>query len=177
MKMLVAYKSISGFTKRYAEWISDALGAGCVSLDRLEGCKIEDYDVLVFGGSLHAVGINGYAKFKSYIPRMGSDKIIIFAVGASPYKPGLEQEIKLANFKDPNEQNIPLFYLRGGFDYSKLDFANKILMRLLQWKLMLKKNKTPDERGMLMAYSKPLDAAKQERIAPIVEYVKTKAFK
>ncbi len=70
--------------------------------------------------------------------------------------------------------HIPLFYLRGGFDYSKLDFPNKILMKLFQWKLMLKRTKTPDERGMLMAYSKPMDAAKQERIKPIVEYVQSK---
>jgi menaquinone-dependent protoporphyrinogen IX oxidase len=174
VKILVTYKSISGFTTRYAEWISDTLGAECISLDNLNEHELSEYDVFVFGGSLHAVGINGWIKFKSYIPRIGADKVVVFAVGASPYRAGLEKEIRLANFKDQYEQNVPLFYLRGGFDYSKLDFANKILMRLMQWKLMLKRTRTPDEKGMLMAYRKPLDAARPEKITPIVEYIKSK---
>jgi flavodoxin len=33
MRVLVVYKSITGFTKKYAEWISKELNADCVPLD------------------------------------------------------------------------------------------------------------------------------------------------
>jgi menaquinone-dependent protoporphyrinogen IX oxidase len=172
MNILVVYKSISGFTKKYAEWIAGGLNAKCINLDEIGNISFKEYDLIIFGGSLHAVGVNGYKKFKAYIPIIGADKIIIFAVGASPAKKGVEDEIKTANLTDAVERNIPLFYLRGGFDYSKLDLRNKVLMKLLKWKLMLRKNKTPDEKGMLSAYKKPLDASKQKNIEPIIDYVK-----
>ena len=63
------------------------------------------------------------------------------------------------------------FYLRGGFDYSKLDFKNKALMNLLKFKIKMKKKRTPDEIGMLNAYSHPLDVVSAKNIAPLIDYV------
>ena len=34
MKTIVIYQSQTGFTKRYAEWIAEAVGADCIALDR-----------------------------------------------------------------------------------------------------------------------------------------------
>ena len=174
MKVLIVYKSISGFTKKYAPWISAELNADCTCLADINKFTFSEYDFLIFGGSLHAVGINGYKKFKACIPETGADKIIIFAVGASPANPGIEEEIRSANLKDPSDKNIPLFYLRGGFDYSKLDFPNKIIMKMLKWQLTFKKNRTQDETEMLRAYKTPLDAADRKNIEPLINFLKNK---
>ncbi len=61
------------------------------------------------------------------------------------------------------QEEIKFFYLRGGFDYNKLDFANKILMNLLKIKLRFKKNKTSDEKEMIAAYSKSIDFTKKRK--------------
>jgi menaquinone-dependent protoporphyrinogen IX oxidase len=172
MKSLVVYKSISGFTKKYAQWIAEELASDCVSIDEIGKASLADYDLVIFGGSLHAVGINGYRRFKKYIPRIGSDKIVVFAVGASPAKEGIEEEIRSQNLKGNEEKRIPLYYLRGGFDYSKLDLPNKVLMQLLKLKMKASKDKTADERGMLAAYDKPLDATRREKLEPLLAYVK-----
>jgi hypothetical protein len=41
-------------------------------------------------------------------------------------------------------------------------------MNLLKLKLARKKEKTPDERGMLAAYSRPVDFTKRDRIRDLV---------
>ena len=173
MKTVVVYRSISGFTSRYAGWIAEELKADLfdareVSLDRLLG-----YDLFVFGGSLHATGINGIAFIRDNLVRLAGKKIIIFMVGASPSREGLLEEVRDANFTEAQREGIRFFYLRGGFDYSKLDFANKVLMTLLRLRLSLKRERTPDEKGMLASYDKPLDCTRRENITDLVDYARS----
>jgi menaquinone-dependent protoporphyrinogen IX oxidase len=171
LKSIVVYKSLSGFTEKYAVWIAEELEADLgdvrdVSLDRLLKC-----DVIVFGGSLHAVGINGVDFIKNNLSKLSHKKIVVFAVGASPPRADILEEVKNKNFSAEEQKNIRFFYLRGGFDYSKLDFTNKLLMNLLKVRLALKRNKTSDEKEMQAAYSNPVDFTKKEKIKPLVEYV------
>jgi len=58
MKYLVLYKSISGFTKKYAFWIAHELKADIFPIIKIKQIILTDYDIIIFGGSLHAVGIN-----------------------------------------------------------------------------------------------------------------------
>ena len=74
----------------------------------------------------------------------------------------------------PLERDIPLFYLQGGFDYSKLGRMIRILMKLIKWGLMSKKDRTPNEEAMLSAYEHPLDATKPENVRPLIDYIRSK---
>jgi flavodoxin len=170
-RSVVVYRSISGFTKRYATWIAEDLKADLYDAREADIEKLLEYDLIVFGGSLHAVGINGIKIIKDNISKLANKKVVIFAVGASTFKENILEEIKSRNFSAEECKAFKFFYLRGGFVYDKLDLANKILMTLFRVRIKLKKNKTPDEKGMLMAYAHPLDCAKKENIREIVEYV------
>ncbi len=167
------YKSISGFTKKYAEWIAEDCKADLFESTAISQEMLSDYSVIIFGGSLHAVGINGIKLLKKNLPSLADKKIIVFAVGASPPKDGIMDEISENNFSDLEHAKIKLFYLRGGFNFKKLNFSNKILMAFYRIRIILKKNKTPDEIGMLAAYSKPMDFTKKESIKPITKYVQS----
>jgi hypothetical protein len=113
-------------------------------------------------------------KFRRHIKRIGPDKIVIFAVGASLPQAGIEERIRTANLTGPLERDIPLFYLQGGFDYSKLGRMIRILMKLIKWGLMSKKDRTPNEEAMLSAYEHPLDATKPENVRPLIDYIRSK---
>ena len=173
LKTVVIYRSLSGFTKKYAEWIAEELKADIYDAREAKVEKISEYDLIVFGGSLHAVGINGVKIIKQNLPRLAGKKIVVFAVGASPPKDNVVDEIKKNNFSSEEQKNLTIYYLRGGFNYSKLNRTNKILMMLLRVKLSLKKNRTPDEKGMLAAYAKPVDCTRKENIKQIIEYVQS----
>lgn len=173
MGTIVVYRSLSGFTKKYAGWIAGELGAPCVELGDFRRQAVADGDVVVFGGSLHAVGINGYRKFSRLLAGRKLKRLVVFAVGASPAREGVEEIIRRENFSAEEALDIRLFYLRGGFDYGKLDWYNRLLMKLLKAKLRLRKRRGPDEEGMLKAYDRPLDVTKKENVAELVAYVKS----
>ena len=67
MKSIVIYNSQTGFTKQYAEWISEAAGCDCVSLKQAGKIKLADYDAIVFGSWFMAGGITKLPWFKKQI--------------------------------------------------------------------------------------------------------------
>jgi hypothetical protein len=169
------YKSLSGFTEKYARWIAEEFTATCIDIKTFRPNMVNESTVLIFGGSLHAIGINGYQMLINKLTKCKYKELVLFAVGASPYKKGIETEIVDANLKTPEERRGRLFYLRGGFNFSKLDIRNKILMQLLKLKILSKneRKRSADEKGMLASYDRPMDATKRENIADIVSYIKT----
>lgn len=170
MRSVVIYKSKTGFSKKYAQWIAEELSADIFEVSKCNIESIKRYDVVVYGGSLHAVGINGINFITKNFDKLKSKKIIIFATGASPARENVLNEVINRNFNPEQQNYIKLFYLRGGFDYNKLGFVDKALMKLLKLKIKRKKELTPDEKGMLSAYDKPVDFTKKENIKELVTY-------
>ncbi len=174
MKMAIVYASKSGFTKNYAKWLSETLSAELIELNTISNGQLEDYDLLIYGGGLYAGGINGLKKFKKITLNYQPQKTIYFATGASPNHPEVLPTLLKMNFNEDEAASVNLFYLRGGFDISKLTRLDRILMQLLKWKLMcIKESKrTVDERGMLATYDHAADFTNIKYIEPILAVVK-----
>jgi menaquinone-dependent protoporphyrinogen IX oxidase len=173
-KTTVVYSSISGFTKKYAEWIAADLAAKAIPLKNFDSQAAACNDIIVYGGSLYAGGIRGLKKFKKKVQTLGNKTIVIFACGASPDRPDTLEDVLKHNFTEKEKTRYPFFYLRGGFDFKKLDPFNKILMALMKWVLSTKKTRTEDEEGMLAAYDHPADFTQREYIAKLVDFCKSK---
>lgn len=171
MKVAVFYKSISGFTETYATWIAEAVNADIYPLREVSSNLLYKYDIIVYGGSLHMSSISGYKRFKNYLRQIPKKPLILFTTGASPEKKDDIEKVKNNNFTKEEQKQIPFYYFRGGFNFNKLDMPNKILMLLLKWKLSIIKNKTPDMRRMLDAYSTPEDFTKKDMITDIVNRI------
>jgi hypothetical protein len=119
------------------------------------------------------VGISGVSLIKKNLAGLAGKKLIVFAVGASPVRDGVLDEVLNRNFTPEQRSLIRFYYLRGGFDYSKLDTPNKMLMSLLKAKLQKKKTLTDDEKGMLDAYDHPADFSDRESIRELVAYARS----
>ena len=172
MKTLVVYKSKSGFTKKYAEWISQQLGAEIREASTVTVETLSAYDTLIYGGGLYAGGINGVKLITKNLERLRGKKIIVFATGASPAREEIINEVRTNSFTPEQQRQIRFFYLRGGFDYNKLTPFLKAVMSLMKWSLKRKKNPTPDERGMLSAFDQPVDFTAEENIKELISEVK-----
>jgi len=109
MRSLVIYRSISGFTKKYAEWIAQELKAEINDAKKFDVALFSNYDIVIFGGSLHAVGINGIKIVKQNLPILKNKKIIVFCVGASPPRENILKEVKNNNFNAEQQQNIAFY--------------------------------------------------------------------
>lgn len=171
MKTAVIYKTISGFTEQYAKWIAEETRGDLFRYSKVTVNKLGEYDVLIFGGNLHATGISGTGFIKKNMNLFEGKKIVVFAVGASPFRESILDELWNHNFPDVPKKRLSLFYLRGGFNFSRLNFPNKILMTLLKWMLQRKKKLSADEQGMLTAFEHPVDFTAKENIQPLLECV------
>ncbi|PAB58765.1 flavodoxin domain-containing protein [Anaeromicrobium sediminis] len=171
MRTVVIYKSKSGFVKKYAKWIAEELSADIFETTNLSIDKLLDYDTIIYGGGLYAVGINGINMITKNFSKLKNKNIVVFASGASPFREEVLSEVKNKNFNLEQQKHIKFFYLRGGFDYSKLNKVDKVLMKLLKFKLKRKSELTPDEKGMLAAYDKPVDFTRKKNIEKLIEYV------
>lgn len=109
-------------------------------------------------GGLYAGGVLGLAKTLKKLNNISDKKIIIVTVGLSDPKDkenrdNIRNNIKSQLPKDVFERT-KIFHLRGGIDYSKLNFAHKTMMKLLYnavKKLPEEKMKSED-RTMIETY-------------------------
>lgn len=172
MKTVLLYKSKSGFTKSYVDYIQQDLNCDVFFNKHLDESLFEKYDTIIYGGGLYVSGINGIKFIKKNLKKLETKNLIVFFVGATP---GRDEEITGVienNFSIEEHKYIKFFYFRGGFNYKKLTLIDKFLMILLKAKIQLKRNRTSDEQGMLNSYSKPLDFTSKEKVKPLVDYVK-----
>jgi menaquinone-dependent protoporphyrinogen IX oxidase len=170
---IVIYKSKYGSAKQYAKWLAEELDADIAECSPQAFANIEKYDTVIYGGSLYAVGILGFALFKENFYKITADKIVVFTVGASPAWEEAVAEVRENNFPQEMRDKIMHVHLRGGFDYKGLNFIDKILMALLKLKIKCKpeSKRTPDERGMLGSYSGSHDWKSKSALHPILDYV------
>lgn len=173
MKTVVIYKSKSGFTKEYAKWIAQELSADIFEVTKIDSEILIDYDTIIYGGGLYAVGINGVALITQNLDKLKDKKVVVFATGASVFKEEVVSEVRNKNFTLDQQKHLRFFYLRGGFNFSKLKPEDKVLMTLMKWKMKMKdKSKlTFDEIGMLAAYDHPEDHTTKENMNDLIAYV------
>ena len=167
-KVAVVYCSKSGYTEKYARWIAKAVDADLLQGEKTKAEDLLKYDTIVYGGGLYAVGINGIRLITKNYEKLKDKTLVIFGVGASPVRPAIVEEVKNRNLTGEQQETIAFFLLRGGFDKRKLTPVDRILMKIMRVNLKMKKNPTPDERGMLNAFYHPVDFTGRKYIEPII---------
>lgn len=83
-RTIVIYKSKTGFTEQYAQWIRDELGCEIARYEDRNHINLEDYDTLIFGGGFYAGKIAGLKWFLEQALVLDSRKVVVFGTGASP---------------------------------------------------------------------------------------------
>lgn len=174
-KTIVLYNSKTGYTKKYAEWIASELGAEISDQRDFNLQRYKEFDNIIFGGSLHAIGISGLKKFTKGLNEVEGKKIIVFATGLSLKSEVVRTEVMKANFKSVFEKQIEFFYYRGGFNFQNLPAIDKILMQMMKKSIERKAKKgtelTSDEKGMLAVYDHEVDFTNQRSIRGLIDYV------
>src|SRR5690242_18554114 len=111
MKSIVIYKSKTGYTKKYAEWIAEELSADIFELSKIDLNILDSYDTIIYGGSLYAVGIIGLKVILKEINKLKDKKLVVFATGASPKRENVMKEVQDKNFTKDEQKIIKFFYL------------------------------------------------------------------
>ena len=161
MKSIIIYGSCYGNSKRYAEELSKKINIEVISFKNVK--NINAYDNIIYLGGLYAGGVLGMAKTLKKLNDITHKKIVIITVGlADPTddvnKRNIRNNIKNQVSKDIYEKT-KIFHLRGGIDYSKLNFGHKTLMKLLynSVKKTPKERLSAEDRAMIETYNKKVD--------------------
>jgi len=179
-KTLVMYYLEKGTTKKYAEWIAEELNGDLYSIKNIKSNMLSDYDVIILGSPMLAGAPKGSIKGLGIVTKNYSlikDKKIVF------YSCGLfdvsNEEVRneIRGYIEkavPDEvfQKIKIFFLRGGFDYYKLNPISRLIFSIIKKKMDKKpvEKLTSDEKFVLACYEQVLDFTDKESVKPIVEY-------
>lgn len=172
-KIAVLYQSKYGATKKYAEWLSDALSCDLIETKRASVEKVEKYDTIVLGGGIYATGIAGISFLKKHFDRLRHKKIAVFAVGASPYHEKAVREIRQRNLGGELSE-IPLFYCRGAWKENDMSWRDRTLCGLLK-KAVAKKDPAdyePWEAALMQAIGSCHDWTDRENLEPMIAFLR-----
>lgn len=171
--VVVIYQSKYGATKKYAEWLSEELACDLLETKNASVEKVEKYNVIILGGGIYATGIAGVSFLKRNYNRLKHKKLVVFAVGASPYNEKAMIALKERNFK--NElADIPCFYCRGAWNESIMTWKDRTLCNMLK-KAVRKKDPAdyePWEAALMQAVGANHDWTDKQYIKPIIEYAR-----
>ena len=174
MKTLIIYTSQTGFTKKYAQWLSDRLKADIYELkdvQKKDDAFFDEYQAIVYGGWAMAgktVKINWFfEKAKEWKAK----RLAVFCVGGSPNdNPDVEKMIE-DMLTNEQKKYIKAFYCQGGFDYEKMNTASRLAMKMFVSALKKKKDPTEEEKIMVKMISDSYDISDIKYIEPIAEYI------
>lgn len=169
--VLLIYKSNTGFTKKYAQWIQEELNCTTLELKDAHISDITKYDIIIFGGGMHANKVNGIKFIKNNLEQLINNHLIIFATGATPAS-AVEEVKQFEQANIPSGSNIPFFYFQSGMNYKDMKISDKMIMNCFNLVLKLKKDKNSVEQGTMEAISNSYDNSKQIFIEPLINYVR-----
>ena len=172
---IILYGTIYGTSKSYAEELSKRTGIEAKSYDEVS--SIDDYDTIVYIGSLYAGGVQGMKKTFSKLSDASNRKIIIATVGlADPMDSENTDSIRKSiknQLSDEVYDQASIFHLRGAIDYAKLGFKHKTMMSLLynKAKNLPEEKKNSEVRAMIETFNKQVSFINYESLNPLVEIV------
>ena len=153
MSNIILYGSHYGTTKLYAEELSRRTNIEVSSFKTIK--DINQYDTIIYLGGLYAGGVLGMAKTLKNLNDVSHKKIILVTVGlADPTdevnKNNIRNNIKRQLKKEVFEK-AKIFHLRGGIDYSKLNFGHKTILKLLynSIKNLPEEKQTAEDKAMI----------------------------
>ena len=169
---IILFGTTYGSSKIYAEELSKRTGIEAKSYDEVS--SIDDYDTVVYIGSLYAGGVQGMKKTFSKLNDVSNRKIIIATVGlADPTDLENTKSIKSSiknQLSDEVYKHATIFHLRGAIDYAKLGFKHKTMMSLLynKAKNLPEEKKTAEVKAMIETYNKQVSFIDYESLIPII---------
>ena len=174
MNTLIIYGSQYGTTKRYAEKLAEISHFPVTNYEDVK--TLDDYEQIIYFGALYAGGVKG---LKKTVSRMSPNtKLIIVTVGLAD----VSDKENISNIQNSIRKQVPenllkassVFHLRGGIDYSKLNFKHKTIMKMLYHSLKNKpiENLAQEDKALIETYNKKVDFVDYDSLNQIVEVIR-----
>ena len=152
----IVYTSATGFTSQYATLLHHQTGLPLYRLE--EADSLPPGARVLYLGWLRAGRIVGVKQAKARLAVAG-----VCAVGLGP--DGDVDKLR----RDNRLEELPLFYLRGGYAPARVRGLNKLMMTAMEKVLAGKSD--PQSRSALDAVRRGADWVSQEQLAPVLDWL------
>lgn len=175
-RILVLYRSKYGSTKKYADMLKEELACDVFEIGNFPFHQAEHYDFIIAAGGIYAGGISVMKDIRRNQRFLSDKNVVIFAVGASPFYPKTFEELKKQNLKDLSF-SVTMFYGRGAYDESVMNFKDRTLCRMLKKSLQKSKPETlePWMEAFLEADGKSCDWTDRAYLEPLFDYLNVRS--
>ena len=175
MKTIIVYSSQTGFTKRYAQWLAEELGAELLTLAEAKKQSSEFFDSaeeIIYGGWVMGGKVVQSEWRKGKLPAWKGKKLVLFCVGACPNEiPEVEEALRNV-LTDEEGKYAKAFYCQGGLSYEKMKLPSRLAMKAFAAMIKKKKNATEQDKKMGEMISHSYDISDKKYIMPIVKYLR-----
>ncbi|MEL7626453.1 MAG: flavodoxin domain-containing protein [Anaerolineaceae bacterium] len=171
-KCVVIYKSKTGFTEKYANWIGEELQCEVYPVENSNLVHLQDYNLVIFGGGVRAGKIDGVKFIDKFRNSFSGKKLILFATGATPTNE-IEAIERVRSMNVPRNSGIPFFYFSSGFNYEKMKGLDKFFMSIARGMMRRMKDNEDAQNSMVADMKNSYDHSSREYIKPLVDYVKS----
>lgn len=172
-KILVVYKSVTGFTRDYGEMIVEEMKCDLLELKKATAEIMSDYDTVIFGGRMHVGRVDGLERAKALFQKSHASRFIVYAVGAMPNMAQDAIEEMWNNNLTPEEvKAIPHFYFPGGLRYERMPLFDAVMMKMLSAVLKKSKDQEGDERKAAEVMGNSYDNSSKTYILPLIAYLR-----
>lgn len=165
-KTIIIYRSKTGFSQRYAQWMAEELGCRAVPFQDRDTIRWEEYGTVILAGGLYAGRMAGLKWLAKQLPDLTGKRIAALAVGCAPMDtPDLGESMD--KLFGPLPQ-IHGFYCQGGLDYARMGAVDRAMMAALRAALRRKK----DAQAMLEGISRSFDGTRRENLSEILDWAR-----
>lgn len=173
MKIKLVYKSKSGFTKRYAQWIAQETDCELIPLKKANAAAVSGCDIFIYGSRMHAGRLDGLPKARELFARSGAKHMIVFATGGMPNSAvDTVEEMWRNNLTADEMKAIPHFYMQAGICYEKLGLIDKTMMKMAASMMAKQADSSPMGKQIAQAVQGSYDISDRQFIAPLVAALK-----
>ncbi len=168
-KILVLYKSKTGFSERYARWIAEDLQCDLANLNQLDKASLSEYGLIIYGAGLYAGQIKSIGKIKRWMEDFPEKTWVVYATGATPSKEGYEELIFKTNFRQGEVRPAHFYYFVAGINYERMSFIDRLQIKFFS-RMDAKKR-----RSKKSTKQTSIDLSNREYITELLRYVRLKA--
>ncbi|MGM0321907.1 hypothetical protein IGI82_003066 [Enterococcus sp. AZ067] len=174
---IIVYQSKYGAVKKYVHWLQDATGFSSLETPKAKITEVMDYDTIIFCGGIYASGIAGLSFLKKNTNQLKDKEILIFCAGASAPEEDVVKKLREQNLTGPLK-DIPLFYGRGQWQESKMNFFDRNLVKMLRKAAAKKAPNTydPQMKALMEANGQDCDWTDKKYLGPLVDYLEQGLF-
>ena len=174
MNTIVIYKSKYGATKKYAEWISEALSCEMVDAKSIKAADLLKYNTIIYGGGLYAEVINGVSLITKNYEALKEKNLIVFSTAITPlsYREYYDKYVIEKNFKPEMLDNIKIFNFMGKMLTEELSLVHKAALKSLKKIMSGKENPTEMEKLLVNLCDYNNDECDKDSTEALINYVR-----